>query len=150
MGGKIVFAKNAKKKYRQAGLERRPWVFRIGRKRKTSSERGFETTFLTSRIDRPTADPKEGQCLFVFEPKLLTSRIQRRIWNVCHLREANFEKSSLYEFGCGASPFASDPEGCCVARVWHGSSPYDCLKDAPTFSAKMRKYPLRCTTFFAT
>ena len=36
------------------------------------------------------------------------------------LREGNFEKSSLAEFGCDARSFAGDREGCCVGGTWRG------------------------------
>ena len=36
------------------------------------------------------------------------------------LREGNFEKSSLAEFGCDARSFAGDCEGCCVGGIWRG------------------------------
>ena len=38
----------------------------------------------------------------------------------CRLREGNFEKSSLAEFGCDARSVAGDREGCCVGGTWRG------------------------------
>ena len=38
----------------------------------------------------------------------------------CRLREGNFEKSSLAEFGCDAHSFAGDREGYCVGGTWRG------------------------------
>ena len=37
----------------------------------------------------------------------------------CRLREGNFEKSSLVEFGCDSRSLAGDREGCCVGGPWY-------------------------------
>ena len=55
-----------------------------------------------SRMERSTADPTEHVVI------------------TCRLRESNFEKSSLAEFGCDARSFAGDREGCCVGGTWRG------------------------------
>ena len=65
--------------------------------------RGFELTLCLSRIERSTAEPKKGNVVIT-----------------CPLREGNFEKSSLAEFGCDARSFAGDHEGCCVGGTWRG------------------------------
>ena len=71
------------------------------RSKKAETE-GFELTLCLSRIERSTAEPK-GNVLIT-----------------CRLREGNFEKSSLAEFGCDARSFAGDREGCCVGETWRG------------------------------
>ena len=38
---------------------------------------------------------------------------------ICRLREADFEKSSLAEFGGDARSFTGDREGCRVGGPWH-------------------------------
>ena len=60
-----------------------------------------------------------------FELKLCLSRIERssaeaNVAITCRLREGNFEKSSLAEFGRDASYFAGGREGCCVGGTWRG------------------------------
>ena len=56
---------------------------------------GFELTLCLSRIERSTAKPK-GKVVIT-----------------CRLREGNFEKSFLAEFGCDTRSFAEDRGGCC-------------------------------------
>ena len=50
----------------------------------------------------------------------MTPGIERPIVFVCRLREPNFQKSSLADFGGDARSFAGDREGYCVGRAWCG------------------------------
>ena len=64
----------------------------------------------------------------------------------CRLREGNFEKSLLAEFGCDARFFAGDREGCCVGGTWRGRAvsgdrvaPWNSGVEKPYFNSNQTK-----------
>ena len=61
-------------------------------KSKKAETGGFELTLLAPRIERYTAEPKEN------------------VVNIYRVREADFQKSSLAEFGGDARSFTGDRE----------------------------------------
>ena len=70
--------------------------------KKAKTQRRGDSTDALSRIERSTVESTENVVI------------------TCRLRESNFEKSSLVEFGCDARSFAGDREGCCVGGTLHG------------------------------
>ena len=63
---------------------------------------GIQLTLCLSRIEPSTVEPTEEVVI------------------TCRLREGNFEKSSLAEFGCDARYFAGDHEGYGMGGTWRG------------------------------
>ena len=55
---------------------------------------------LTSGIEHPVDDPKEGYLVLI-----------------CHTPETSFRRPPLAELGVGARSFAGDTEGCCGGRL---------------------------------
>ena len=62
--------------------------------KKEAKTGAFKPTLLTSRIERPTADPKEGIAI------------------IYYTRETNFRRPPLAELDVGAASFAVNTEGC--------------------------------------
>ena len=76
------------------------------RTKSENAETEIQLTLCLSRIERSTVEPTEN------------------VVTTCRLRERNFEKSPLADFGCDARSFAGDREAavwvglCAVARSW--------------------------------
>ena len=64
---------------------------------------GIEPTLLTSRTERPTADPIEGYLVII-----------------CHTGETNFRRPPLAQLSVDARSFARDTGGGRVGRPWDG------------------------------
>ena len=62
--------------------------------KKEAKTGAFKPTLLTSRIERPTADPKEGIAI------------------IYYTRETNLRRPPLAELGVGAASSAGNTEGC--------------------------------------
>ena len=58
--------------------------------------------------------------LFVQNRALYRLEPTENVVITCRLRESNFGKSSLAEFGCDARSLAGDREDCCVGGTWRG------------------------------
>ena len=74
----------------------------VQQRKKAKTQRQGDVTDALSRIERSTVEPTKNVAI------------------TCCLREGNFEKSLLAEFGCDARSFAEDREGCYVGRTWRG------------------------------